>query len=139
MLALFLVTQELMQDFESSLAVLYGTGFLKFELVGEHPEARAVKADAAQDLQAHVKKSLMIDGPCEFNVSEVSRITLVVQISQARIIGSSIHRLAIDLGFVSSDPCGHLVPVHRNGLSHRVLPLLDRGKDTEMESVSNSK
>lgn len=65
----------------------------------------------------------MIDWLGEFQVSKVSWIGLVVQISQAWIVGTAIDGLAVDLSFVASDSSRNLASIDCNGLCNRVLSL----------------
>jgi hypothetical protein len=71
----------------------------------------------------------MIDGSRQFQVSKIARVRLVVQISQTRIIGTAINRLALDLGFISRDTSRDFTTIDGDGLSNRVLALYRKRRE----------
>ena len=67
----------------------------------------------------------MVHGSCQFQVSKVARVGLVVEISQAGVIGAAVDGLAVDLGFIPCHAGGDFTAIDGNGLGDTVLSLLD--------------
>lgn len=74
-------------------------------------------ADAAEGFEDVGEESLVVYCSCQVNVSKVTWIRSVVNVTHARIVGSSVHRLTIDGGLVSSDARWDLSIVDRQCLS----------------------
>ena len=82
-----------------------------------------MKAKAAQHLERRRDKALVIDGLGEFDVTKISRIRLVGNASQPRIIGAAIDGLSVKVRFVASDSGWYFAAIDGNGLRDAVLAL----------------
>jgi hypothetical protein len=65
----------------------------------------------------------MVNRPCQFQVSKIARVGFIVQIAQTGIIGASIDRLTVDLGFVPRNTGGDFASIDGNGLGDGKLAL----------------
>jgi len=62
MIALLLVTQQIMKGIQATRTLLANVGaLLEFELITVHTNSSAVITDAAQGLHGYIEKPLMID------------------------------------------------------------------------------
>jgi hypothetical protein len=120
---LFLVTQQLVQGIQAALARLHLCAFLKLEVVCQDAKARTVEANAAEDLDCHVEKALVVDWTSKLQVTKVAWVRLVMQTAEAGIIGAAIERLAVDLSFMTSDTGRDLFAIDSDCLSDTVLSL----------------
>lgn len=66
-------------------------------------------------------------------MTKVSRIRLVMEVTETRVVDTTVDGLSCHIGLVSRNPRGNLPPVHRDGLGHRVLPQLVRVDDAELQ------
>ena len=123
-IALLPRTQVLVHLVETTLTVEDAEGTLELELILSYHDAATVVADATQRFENDVDESLMIHRPGKVDMTKMAGITLVVQVSHTRIVGTTIHRLAIDLRFISSNTRRDLTAIDRQSLSNRVLTLL---------------
>mmetsp|Transcript_25875 Transcript_25875/g.74824 ORF Transcript_25875/g.74824 Transcript_25875/m.74824 type:complete len:428 (-) Transcript_25875:47-1330(-) len=125
-IALLPRAQVLVHLIETTLTVEDTKSPLELKLILGHHDAAAVVADATERLENDVDEPLMIHRPGEVDMTKVSRIGLVVQVSHTRIVGTTVHRLAIDLRFVPSNTRRDLTAIDRQSLSNRVLTQLVR-------------
>mmetsp|Transcript_24871 Transcript_24871/g.58302 ORF Transcript_24871/g.58302 Transcript_24871/m.58302 type:complete len:405 (-) Transcript_24871:178-1392(-) len=116
-IALLPRAQVLVHLVETTLTVEDAKSPLELELVLGHHDAAAIVADATERFENDVDESLMIHRPGKVDMTKVSRIGLVVQVSHTRIVGATVHRLAIDLSFVPSNARRDLTAIDREGLS----------------------
>jgi hypothetical protein len=123
MIAFLFGSQQIMKGIEAPRPFGNAEALLKFEFVLVHAQAGAMITNAADRFHHDRGKSLMVDRSGQFQMTKVPRVALVVQISQPGIIGTSIDGLALHLRFVPGHTRRDFAAIHRNGLSHRILPL----------------
>jgi hypothetical protein len=130
--------QVLVHLVETTLTVEDAESTLELELIlGDH-DAAAVVADATQRFENDVDESLMIHRPGKVNMTKMAGITLVVQVSHTRIIGTTVHRLTIDLRFIPSNARRDLTAIDRQSLSNRVLTLLFQRYDAAKSIIESN-
>mmetsp|Transcript_2096 Transcript_2096/g.4946 ORF Transcript_2096/g.4946 Transcript_2096/m.4946 type:complete len:419 (-) Transcript_2096:402-1658(-) len=132
------VAQQVVEGVHALSAFLDFRGHLHLVLVHLFLDASAVKTDAPKSLEGCVEISLVVHRPCEFEMTEISRITLVVEVSKTRIVHSSINGLSLNLCLVPGDSGRNLAPIHGDCLSDRVLSKLVRIYNPELQLLDSS-
>jgi len=73
---------------------------LKLVLPLLHLDPTAVKTHAPQRFEGDVDESLVVDGTCQFDVTEVSGVGFVVEVPEAGIVDASVDWLTCHVGLV---------------------------------------
>lgn len=90
-----------------------------------------MKTNTTKYLESGYEKALMIDWLCQFQVTKVARVRLVVETTEARVVCATVNGLAIDGSFVAGDSGWDLAAIDGNGLCDTVLALSMK-KDGEL-------
>mmetsp|Transcript_19703 Transcript_19703/g.55021 ORF Transcript_19703/g.55021 Transcript_19703/m.55021 type:complete len:611 (-) Transcript_19703:453-2285(-) len=138
-LALLDVAQKVVKGVEALSALLDFLGHLHLVVVHRFLDARAMETDASERLKGSVEVPLVVDRSGQFQVPKVPRVALVVEVSQAGIVDSSIDGLTLDLCFVLGDSGRNLARIHRYCLGDRVLAKLVGIHHTELQLFDSSK
>jgi hypothetical protein len=133
------VSQQFVKCVEALAAFLDFRGHLHLVLVHRFLDASAVETDTPKALEGCVEIPLVIDRPGEFQVAEVARVTLVVEVSEAGIVHASVDWLTLDLCLIPCDSGRDLAAIDRYRLSYRVLSKLVRIDNTELQLLDPSK
>mmetsp|Transcript_5855 Transcript_5855/g.11702 ORF Transcript_5855/g.11702 Transcript_5855/m.11702 type:complete len:228 (-) Transcript_5855:243-926(-) len=128
-----------MHGFQSLFPILDHPRPLELVFRVFHFNPAAMKAHTSQCLQGNINKPLVIDRSSKFNVPEVSRVGFVMEISEARVVHSSVDWLTGHVGLISSNPRGDFSPIDSNSLRHRILPQFVRIDDPELQFLDATK
>ena len=115
-LATFDIAKQIVKGIQALATLLDFLGYLHLVLVHLFLDASAVKTDAPKSLEGCIEISLVIHRAGQFQMAKISRITLVVEVSESGVVHPSVHRLALDLCLVTSDSGRDLAPIDCNCL-----------------------
>ena len=80
-ITLLLGADELMHGIQSPLPVLDLPGHFEFVLRVFHGDSAAVKTGTPECLESNIDETIVVDWTCKFDVTKVSRIRLVMEVT----------------------------------------------------------
>ena len=94
---------ECMHCIQPPLPIFDHLGPTKLVLCIFHSDTTAMKAHTAQCLESGIEESVMVDWTGELNMTKVSRIRLVVKVTETRVVNSTVDGLSCHVSLLRGD------------------------------------